>query len=158
MAVILHLEVWKLAYNRGWPNGWQAHNYETNENTGILYYEDRPTGNYAQSNDIRGMVFNQRYANFIHIISRNSSGDFVFLRRFNLENSSFIDFDMTQYDYEFNGYQVYKDLILFDVTDSSDGLRKYIEFNFETNEISDRGTIDDGNFTIISFVGVGGSS
>ena len=55
-------------------------------------------------------------------------------------------------DYVIHGYDFYIDLVMFDVTDPSDGNRKYIEFNFETNEISDRGSIDEGGFTIISFV------
>ena len=60
---------------------------------------------------------------------------------------------MTEYEYVYNDFNVYRDLVLFDVTDSQDGLRKYVEFNFETQEISDRGTIDDGGFIVIGFVG-----
>ena len=138
-----------------WPNGIQAHNIATNENTGILSYKDRPTGNMSWLDESHRTyaAFNERYRNYIHVVAKNSSQNYDFLRRFNLDDSSFTDFDLTQYDYEFNSYKVYKDLVLFDVTDSNDGMRKYIEFNFDTGEVSDRGTIDEGGFIIIGFVG-----
>ena len=100
-----------------WPNGIQAHNIATNENTGILSYKDRPTGNMSWLDESHRTyaAFNERYRNYIHVVAKNSSQNYDFLRRFNLDDSSFTDFDLTQYDYEFNSYKVYKDLVLFDV-------------------------------------------
>ena len=140
--------------NIGWPQGEQAHNILTNENTGVLRYSDRPTGNWdIQGSERQSIDFNERYKNFIHIVTKNSLEKFSLLRRFNLDDQSFVDFDMSAYeDYVIHGYDVYLDLVMFDVTDPSDGNRKYVEFNFETSEISDRGSIDEGGFTIISFV------
>ena len=49
-------------------------------------------------------------------------------------------------------FNVFKDLVMIDVTESSDGDRIWLEINFEDNTAYDRGVIEDGGLKVVKFV------
>ena len=73
--------------------------------------------------------------------------------RYNLDDQTEVHVDITDLGIvagdEFN---VFRDLVMIDVTESSDGDRIWLEVNFEDGTAYDRGVIEDGGLKVIEFI------
>ena len=128
-----------------------AWNSETFESTGVLscYPHTKPGGTTRESSSCGTRKFSAAFRNLIFTISNNGR----LYTRYNLDDQTEVHVDITDLGIvagdEFN---VFQDLVMIDVTESSDGDRIWLEVNFEDNTAYDRGVIEDGGLRVIEFI------
>ena len=84
----------------------------------------------------------------IHTVDRESE----LFSRFNLDNGAYVQFDISNRGYIVQDFILFKDVALVEVLDSSDSNIKYLELNFETGEIIDRGVIENSDYRVITII------
>ena len=128
-----------------------AWNSETFQSTGVLscYPHTKPGGTTRTSSSCGTRKFSSAFRNLIFTISNNGR----LYTRYNLDDQTEVHVDITDLGIvagdEFN---VFQDLVMIDVTESSDGDRIWLEVNFEDNTAYDRGVIEDGGLRVIEFI------
>tara|TARA_B100000212_G_scaffold294345_1_gene237026 strand:- start:1278 stop:3638 length:2361 start_codon:yes stop_codon:yes gene_type:complete len=134
--------------------GSYAHNYITGETTGELSCRNgsRKVGsvningqNLSEECDVRT---NFHYKNMIHTVDSESE----LFSRFNLDNDEYVQFDLSNREYIVRDFILFKDVVLVEVLDSSDSNIKYLELNFETGEIIDRGVIENSDYRVVTII------
>lgn len=134
--------------------GSYAHNYITGETTG--YLSCRNGSRKVGSVNINGQNLSEEcnartnfhYKNMIHTVDSESE----LFSRFNLDNGAYVQFDLSNRGYIVQDFILFKDVALVEVLDSSDSNIKYLELNFETGEIIDRGVIENSDYRVITIV------
>jgi hypothetical protein len=136
--------------------GWQknvdvAWNSKTFESTGVLscYPHTKPGGTSRGSDQCGRRKHHSAFRNIIITISNNGR----LYTRYNLDDQSEDHVDITNLGIVAgDDFNVFKDLVMIDVTESSDGDRIWLEINFEDNAAYDRGVIEDGGLKVVKFV------
>ena len=128
-----------------------AWNSETFESTGILscYPHTKPTGARRISASCGMKKYHAAFRNLIFTISNNGR----LFTRYNLDDQSEVHIDITDLGIVAgDDFDVFQDLVMLDVTESSDGDRIWLEVNFEDNTAYERGVIEDGGLRVVKFV------
>lgn len=136
---------WRNSTNLAWNN-------KTFESTGKLScnVHTKPQANAAQVNGICEPKYNSNFRNFMYSISLDGRK----FTRYNLDDGSEAHIDITDLSVVVSdNFEVFKDLVMIDVTQASDGDRVWLEINFDDNQVYERGIIEDAGQKVVKFVG-----
>jgi len=84
-----------------------------------------------------------------------SADNFKF-QRFDLDSRQATLIDLGLLGYIPVDYSMYKDKALVEVVNTANSDKMYVEVNFETGEVIDRGVIEEGSRTVVSFTPISG--
>lgn len=91
-------------------------------------------------------------AQFVYTVNVNTS---IFVR-FDIANQTVTVVDLDPLGYLTQSYTIFKDLAFVEITNSANSDKMYVEINFETGEVIDRGVITEGSRTVVSFTPISG--
>ncbi len=89
---------------------------------------------------------------FAYTVNVNSS----IFTRFDIANQTGTVVDLDPLGYLTQSYTIFKDLAFVEITNSANSDKMYVEINFDTGEVIDRGVITQGSRAVVSFTPISG--
>ncbi|MEL1224799.1 MAG: hypothetical protein VW522_11200 [Candidatus Neomarinimicrobiota bacterium] len=130
---------------------WSAWDSEAKESTGIIGCapHTKPLGAESKGTSCPEPRYSAYYRNYIIAISGNGRQ----FTKYNMDDKTEVHIDITNQGlFTSEIFEVFKDLIMVDVTQSNTGDRVWLEINFEDNAAYERGVIEDGGLKVVKFV------
>lgn len=121
-------------------------NYETKESKCLVLYKD---GQYPDCNPVAsGTSYTRIFGNYGYTVD----ADKALYVRHDFESGKTISVSMTEKGYLPKDFIVYKDTAIVEVINSANSDRKYVEIDFRTGVVSDRGVISQGDRKVDTFI------
>jgi hypothetical protein len=124
-------------------------NYETKQSLCLMTYPVVDASNY--NNCAWGGKYVRLWGRYAYIVDRDAN-NFV---RYDIENSTGVAVSLASKGYIATDFKVFKNLAMIQVVNSKNSDKKFIEFNFESGSVADRGIISLGGRKVDTFTSIG---